>query len=140
MTHPGGRPLKFKSPEELQQRIDEYFKSVEEPRVSGDTVWFEPITITGLALALDTSRQTLCDYDLKDEFTDTIKRAKLRCENYAEKMLYMGKSAAGPIFALKNFDWTDKQDVDITSKGESIAPAHSRLSELKDKINNASER
>jgi hypothetical protein len=104
-----GHPLKFLTVEELQERIDAYFEEMERPRNSGDTVWFEPITITGLALALDTSRQTLCNYEKRDEFFDAITRAKLRCENYAERMLYLGKNAAGPIFALKNFDWKDKQ-------------------------------
>lgn len=108
--HAGGRPLKFKTPEELQQKIDNYFESVKEPRLIGEQLYFEPITITGLALALDTSRETLCNYEERDEFFDAIKRAKLRCENYAEKQLYMGKSAAGPIFSLKNFGWKDTQE------------------------------
>lgn len=109
---PAGRPLKFRTPEEMQEKIDAYFKSVEEPKVVGDTIFYEPVTITGLALALDTSRETLINYEKRDEFFDTIKRAKLRVENYAEKMLYIGKNSAGSIFALKNFGWTDKQDHD----------------------------
>jgi len=111
---PAVRPPKWTSVEQLQGLIDEYFESVKEPKPVGDTFYFEPITITGLALALDTSRETLCDYQEKDEFSDTIKRAKLRCENFAEKQLYLGKAAAGPIFSLKNFGWKDSQDVNNT--------------------------
>lgn len=34
--------------------------------------------ITGLALALDTTRDTLMDYEGKDEFSDTIKKPSLK--------------------------------------------------------------
>lgn len=119
---PPGRPLRFKTPEEMQERIDAYFASVEEPKVIEGNIYFEPITITGLALALDTSRETLCNYEKRDEFFDTIKRAKLRCENYAEKQMFRGKNAAGPIFALKNYGWTDKQENETTLKGDKENP------------------
>lgn len=105
-----GRPPKWASPQELQKLVDAYFAEMETPKVMGDMIYFEPVTITGLALALDTSRETLCNYEEKDEFFDTVKRAKLRCENYAEKQLYLGKSATGAIFSLKNFGWKDTQD------------------------------
>jgi len=104
----GGRPLKFKTPEELQEKIDAYFATTGRQVDKDGNEYFEPITITGLALALDTSRKVLVEYEEKDEFSNAIKRAKLRCENFAEKMLYSGKSPAGSIFALKNFNWTDK--------------------------------
>ena len=102
-----GRPLKFQSVKELQKQIDSYFDGCE---ASG-----EPVTVTGLCLALDTSRETVCDYQEKDAFSDTINRAKMRCMNYAEKQLYLARSANGPIFALKNFGWTDRREVDVSS-------------------------
>lgn len=111
MTHPVGRPLKFKNAEELQEKIDAYFS--EHPKYGPDGVTvIKPITITGLALALDTTRETLCDYQNKDEFSDTIRRAKLKCEEFAEQRLY-GGPATGPIFALKNFGWKDSQDMNL---------------------------
>jgi len=94
------RPLKFQSVEELQTAIDAYFAQC--------LVDEEPLTVTGLALALDTTRQTLINYEDREEFLDAIKKAKTKVENYAEKRLFSG-NATGPIFALKNFDWTDKQ-------------------------------
>lgn len=112
MSRPRSRPLKFQSVEELQAKIDEYFADKLVPKQLGDTFYYEPITITGLALALDTSRETLCNYELRDDFFDTVRRAKLRVEEYAERQLYLGKSAAGPIFALKNHGWSDKQQVE----------------------------
>lgn len=57
-----GRPLKFKNKEELQEKIDEYFNNTPQ----------EEWTITGLAIALDTYRSVLCDYEDKDEFSNTI--------------------------------------------------------------------
>lgn len=100
-----GRPLKFKSVEELQQKIDNYFASCDENE--------EPITITGLALALDTTRETLCDYGEKDEYSDTVKKAKLRVQHAYEKRL-VKRGNGGDIFALKNFGWTDKSEVEST--------------------------
>jgi hypothetical protein len=51
------------------------------------------------------------------EFVDAIKRAKLKCHNYAEKQLYLAKSAQGPIFALKNFGWKDTQNIEVSGPG-----------------------
>ena len=102
----GGRPLKFTTVEELQQKIGVYFEDTDIAE------W----TITGLALALDTSRETLCDYESKDKYSDTIKKAKLMVENsYELDLKKYGKS--GTIFALKNFNWKDKTEQDIDVKG-----------------------
>jgi len=112
MPHAGGRPLKFKTPEEIQQKADKYFKDCGEKE--------KPITITGLALALETSRETLINYEKKDEFFDVIKKVKLVCENYAEDRMFQARNPAGPIFALKNYGWRDRQETDITTGGKPI--------------------
>lgn len=98
-----GKPLKFKTVEELQEKIDAYFASCDEEN--------EPITITGLALALDTTRDTLCDYGDREEYSDTIKRAKLKVENAYEKRL-VRRGNGGDVFALKNFGWKDTKELD----------------------------
>jgi len=68
--------------------------------------------ITGLANFLHTSRETLINYENKDEFFDTIKAAKARVEEYWEKLL-IGSNATGPIFNLKNnYGWKDQSQVD----------------------------
>lgn len=109
MAHAGGRPLKFKDVEELQTRIDEFFESDEQP------------LITSLALWLDTDRKVLIDYEERPEFSNTIKKAKLRCEQYVEQKLMGTGNATGAIFNLKNnYGWVDKTEQDITSKGEQI--------------------
>lgn len=106
---PAGRPLKFQSVEELQAKIDEYFTKCPEAE------W----TITGLADHLDTFRSVLCDYEEKDEFSYTIKKAKQKVEMAYEKSLRKN-GRSGDIFGLKNFGWKDKNETDLTSKGEKI--------------------
>jgi hypothetical protein len=145
----GGRPLKFKSVKELQEKIDAYFADCD-PHMEEVTEWVQardskgqlkkdenglnylvevthkvmteqkPYTITGLALALDTSRETLLDYEEKQEFSDTIKKAKDRCHNYVENSL-LTSNPTGAIFNLKNnYGWKDKTEQDITTGGEAM--------------------
>lgn len=109
-TNKVGRPLKYKTVEEMQELIDAYF----EDRIAKK----KPFTITGLAIALDTSRETLMEYEGREKFADTIKRAKQRCENYAEEYLFEGKNQTGAIFALKNYGWKDKTETDHTTGGQ----------------------
>ena len=100
-----GRPKKYTKVELMQQKIDRYFKKCDNEH--------EPYTITGLALALDLDRKSINNYAKDSEFFPTIKKAKLRVENYLEKRLITSSSATGIIFNLKNnYDWTDKQQVE----------------------------
>lgn len=95
------RPLKFTSNKKLQQSVDAYFEDCES---NG-----RPLTISGLAIALDTTRQTLIDYETREEFSDTIKKAKLRIENWTEEQLFTSSKTAGIIFNLtNNFGWSNK--------------------------------
>lgn len=121
-----GRPLKFQSVEELKVKIDAYFESCDNRMTAivkdGDVVQVpdpKPYTITGLALALDTSRETLLNYQNKEEYFDTIRAAKDKCEAFAEESLWKPKVATGVIFNLKNnYGWVDKQEVDNTIKAQ----------------------
>lgn len=127
-----GRPPKYKTSKEMQIAIDEYFASCvpeiqvidDENSPTGKTAITDskgrpvfkmnPPTITGLALHLGfESRQSMYDYEKRsDEFSYTIKKARTMCENYAEEMMLSGEPAAGFIFALKNYGWSDKQEVE----------------------------
>ena len=101
-SRPRGRPFKY-TVAQAQKLVDSYFKECDEEQ--------SHYTITGLALALDTSRKSLCEWERDDHhLSNTIKRAKTRIEAQVEKMLFSGGAAAGPIFWLKNFGWTDKQE------------------------------
>lgn len=103
-----GRSLKFKSARELQKRIDAYFAECEKTG--------EPLTVTGLALALDTSRETLLNYQKRDGYGDIVRRAKMRIENAYEKRL-IARGNGGDVFALKNFGWRDKAEREIEING-----------------------
>lgn len=109
---PVGHPLKFRTVEQLQTAIDDYFKD-KGIIVTDAGIVLKPPTVTGLALHLGTYRQTICNYEQKDDYMDAIKTAKLKCENFAEEMLYLGKTPTGAIFALKNYGWSDKQDINL---------------------------
>lgn len=93
-------------PEAFENKVDEYFDIEQRP------------TWTGLAIYLGfESRQSLEDYKKKEGFAYPIKKALLRIENEYEKAVF-GKNPAGPIFALKNFGWRDKQEIEQTIHGE----------------------
>ena len=100
-----GRPNKFKSVEEMQKAIDNYFKECDANE--------RPYTISGLAYALDTTRRTLLDYEENDDFSHTIKKAKAKIEQFVEERLFVGNNTAGVIFNLKNnYNWKDKQEIE----------------------------
>lgn len=120
---PRGRPPKWKNAEAMQEVIDAYFKRCdgESLIVDGEPVMDKrgnvimtkqhPPTVTGLARALDlSSRRALMNYQKKAEFSDTIARAKLRCEEYAEERLFDRDGQRGAIFLLKcGFRWNEDE-------------------------------
>lgn len=117
------KPLKFKSPGELEGRIQEYYEWAKDNN--------KHITMSGLAWYLGCSRTTLLNYenslesdwlksvpdDVKTLYVDSIKRAKHRIEMEYEEGLFNKNSAVGAIFTLKNnYKWIDKQEVEQTNK------------------------
>lgn len=130
----GGRPPFYNTKEEMQKKIDAYFEECKGRHLMLDDytivrdrnglpiiVDARPPTITGLALALGfTSRQALLNYQAKDEFVDTITRAKSRVECYAEERLYDKDGANGAKFNLaNNFEgWKEKQQIEADVKSD----------------------
>lgn len=95
-----GRPAKWSDPESFDKAVEEYFTDNSTP------------TWTGLALHLGfESRQSLEDYKKKEGFSYPIKKALAKIESEYEKRLF-GQNVAGAIFALKNFGWRDKQEIE----------------------------
>ena len=102
-----GIKRKYLTPEKMLEAIDIYLMDEED------------YTITGLALALGfESRQSIYDYEKREDFSYIIKRAKLYVENGYEKGLKTQYSS-GSIFALKNMGWTDKQEI-VTSEVDAL--------------------
>jgi hypothetical protein len=116
-----GRPLKFKTPKELEDKINQYFIECE---ARGEKPF-----ITELAYYLDTSRETLREYKERPDYVDSIKKALTRCEMALEKNLIEGKvNPTGSIFNLKNnYGWRDKNETDLTTNGQSILLMPSEL-------------
>lgn len=145
-----GRPMKFQDIDELRAMILEYFKNaaphweeqteyidrrdpksgkivIEDGKVVQDKVIRKvktkqkPLTVTGLAVALGTSRDVLLDYettysDKYPEFSNTIKEAKEQIKAYAEESLF-GTNTAGVIFSLKNnWGFKDKYETENTNR------------------------
>lgn len=104
---PVGRPRKIKSPEEFDRLADGYLEMC---RVSG-----EPVLLIGMVLALGlVNKDSFYEYEKYPEFSESVKRARSFIELEYEKRLVLGTQAAGPIFALKNFGWKDKQEIETT--------------------------
>lgn len=135
MAKAGGRPPKFKSTEELQEKIEQYFRDCDgTPYIMPDgsplkdktgeviLVGRHPPTVTGLALALGfKSRQSLLDYGGRDRFSDTVTCAKLRIEAYAEERLYDKDGQRGAEFNLKyNFRWAQEEKRDDAGKEQGV--------------------
>ena len=87
----------------LQEKIDAYFEKCREDD--------EPVTITGLALALNMTRESLLRYDKDDACFEMIKEARLRVQNAYEKRL-IKRGNTGDVFALKTFGWSDKPEAE----------------------------
>lgn len=104
-----GRPRAFKNVEEVEEKINAYFNYCEEKE--------KPYTMSGLAYYLEISRQTLINYSNKDEYFDTIKKARDRVQMQLEENALSNK--ANPTFTIfnlkNNFDWKDKVEVKNTN-------------------------
>ena len=136
---PAGRPPKYKTPKEMQRIIDLYFLACKVNK-SADSVGKELLkglnkkdsgliefiedhvpTVSGLAYTLGMSTEAFRNYEEKDKFLATVKRAKQRIEISLEQRL-AGNNVTGSIFNLKNnFGWKDKTEQDITSGGKTIS-------------------
>ena len=153
MSRPVGRPPKYKSVEEIEQKIEAYFKSCEgEPLKDRDgtvltdkysapiIVGRKPPTITGLALALGFStRQSLLNYQGKKEFVDTITRAKSFVEKYAEERLFDREGVQGAQFSLiNNFKgWSEKPEDDGSSRGTENDAQRELMRAIKEAVEDA---
>lgn len=104
--------MKYNNCLDLDGACHLYFEQCEEKE--------EHPTISGLAYSLDVDRKTITNYQNRDEFFPTIKRAKAYIEAHLEQMLY-GNSVTGVIFNLKNnFEWRDKTEQDINQTNEIV--------------------
>ena len=128
-VNPVGRPPLYKTPEEMQRVIDLYFLACRVLRTDDEELLIgleeddldiikkiEDVVpaISGLAYTLGMSTEAFRNYEQKDEFLATVKRAKQRVEMSLEQRL-AGNAVTGSIFSLKNnFGWKDKIENNIS--------------------------
>lgn len=144
-----GRPLNFKTNKQLQDKINEYFNLCQgEPFLDSEgnpvlnkygeivIVNAKPPTVTGLALYLGfNGRQSLMNYQEREEFMDTILRAKSRIEEYAETRLYDKDGCNGAKFNLSNnFGWKEKQEVEQTGGTDNSLTINFKIPRPKDDV------
>jgi len=102
-----GRPLKFETPELLQEQIDAFFdhckKEDEQPIVEG------------LAIFLKTNKQTILNYAGREDYAPLIEDAKLRIAHSVMSRAMSGKiNPTIAIWVSKNhYDYSDKRDVNL---------------------------
>jgi len=116
-----GRRAKYTNPDDMQALIYLYLEDCKKNREAlktGIEIIRDTITndlhpsVLGLCLALDLSRKVLIEYEHKDEFRDTVERAKLEIEAYNVQRLYDGQ-VAGVKFVLTNgFNWKERQEIE----------------------------
>ena len=135
----GGRPPMYDNVGELEEAIHKYFNEGVKVRTvligkapNQTKIEIEVPTITGLTIYLGfESRTAFYDYEKKDEFKYTVKRARLFIECEYEEQLQHG-NVTGAIFALKNMGWKDKSEQDLNIKGELNYTSEERDQRIKD--------
>lgn len=129
-----GRPGIFETPEEMQKKIDLYFKNetgiellrdengeaLKDKR--GKPIYdVRPPTVAGLALYLGfCDRCQLYEQKARVGFSHTVKRAIARIEKFAERCLFLDAKPIGAIFWLKNHGWRDKFEVEHNVGDETL--------------------
>jgi hypothetical protein len=102
----------FNSEDEAQELLNSYFGNT--PK--------EEWTITGVCLYCGMHKDTFYEYCKRDDYKDIFNRARLMVENSYELSLRKN-GRAGDIFALKNFGWSDKQEVENLNVNVDISEA-----------------
>lgn len=121
-----GRPRAFENVEEVEEKIKAYFNYCEESE--------KPYTMSGLAYYLGVSRQTLVNYSYKDEYFDTIKKARDKVQMQLEENALSNK--ANPTFTIfnlkNNFNWKDNVEVEHKDNNGVITELIGALNNVKD--------
>ena len=94
--HPGGRPPKYPTPEDMAPLIDKYFQDAAKTD--------SPINVEGLTLALDfNDTDSILAYEKKPEFVGILKKARLKIKQWIVDKVSAGTgNPAGPIFYMAN--------------------------------------
>ena len=147
-ANPVGRPLLFKSVDDLDAAIEQYLgdcsphkakRAMVMEKDDGTNYWAmvdymtnqKPVTVSGAAFALGTNRRTLLDYKERPEFLPSIEKLLAACEAYAESMLFTNAANGAKFNLINNYrgkhqEWADKQ----VMAGDPDAPLSNPLTGL----------
>lgn len=130
IKNPAHRPLKFKTVDELQKAIDDYFfycdnrtRTIYDNKTGKEIVivFPAPYTMSGLARKLQIDRRTLVNYSHREKFFPTIRDARERVHEDVETRMMETKNEKGAIFNLKNnFDWKDESKTEVNGRIETV--------------------
>lgn len=118
-----GRPPRFETAEELEQMVLEYFDNCpDKVKINSyegghkELLEISRPSMSGLALFLGfADRRSLYDYEKHDKYSHSIKIARSLIERFYEVCTQAGAiDKTFGIFAMKQFGWTDKQEVSQT--------------------------
>lgn len=103
-----GRPRQVESPEAFSLRARRYFDVCD--------ALDDSVLLNGLMLVVGLyTRDGLNDYERRPEYTDAVKAAKRYVASAYERKLDRDR-CAGPIFALKQFGWSDRIDIEHSGR------------------------
>ena len=117
--HPGGRPLKFTTNEDLI----EAFNNWKQEFLPDGLYEGEIPDIECFCDYVDSWRDLLNDYEKRDEFSHTIKKIK-NWIYYQKKQLAMKGKMPVPIYifdAINNTSYSNKTETDLTTDGQPLS-------------------
>ena len=110
VTHKGKRRgrKKMLSPEELEGKAQEYVDSCAEDS--------RPTRVGLFRFMGFKTKQSFFDYMKDPEYKDVLEEALFMIEGQYEQQLANGRGDAGLVFALKQYGWNDKQQIEHSEK------------------------
>lgn len=101
-----GRPPLWKTKEDLEKSLDGFFEWCESNEYIPD--------VEGMAVYLDCTRETICQYEKIEGFSDTIKKVKNKIAFYKKQGAMSGKiNPTVFVFDFKNnHHYNDKTEID----------------------------
>lgn len=133
-----GRRYIFKTPQQLERRIDEYFKKAPITVVKINGIPQERViyTISGLKLSVGLDKETFEHYMKLDGFRQVLERAMLAVADCYEQQLHSDKPS-GAVFALGNMGWSNGKNKEIQVSLNPFIQIMQKRARLKEGIEDA---